>query len=109
VKGAWGALKYGQALITCSAEHRRRAAQAEVAAVRETSVVLAALIGMIFQTERLGIRRVAVAAGIVLIRPDHSRPAANRRQAVARPGASCPGRSGGPGDPPRGRRPLRLT
>jgi len=30
-------------------------------------VVLAALIGMIFQTERLGTRRVAVAAGIVLI------------------------------------------
>ena len=44
---------------------------AEVAAIRETSVVFAALIGMMLFAERFGGRRVAaavlVAAGIVLI------------------------------------------
>jgi drug/metabolite transporter (DMT)-like permease len=48
-----------------------RAPLAEVAAVRETSVIFAALIGMIFLKEGFGARRVAaaavVAAGIVLI------------------------------------------
>jgi drug/metabolite transporter (DMT)-like permease len=44
---------------------------AEVAAIRETSVIFAALIGMAFLKEHFGIRRVAaaavIAAGIVLI------------------------------------------
>jgi drug/metabolite transporter (DMT)-like permease len=44
---------------------------AEVAAIRETSVIFAALIGMVFLKEHFGIRRVAaaavIAAGIVLI------------------------------------------
>jgi drug/metabolite transporter (DMT)-like permease len=48
-----------------------RAPLAEVAAIRETSVIFAALIGMIFLKERFGTRRVAaavmIAAGIVLI------------------------------------------
>jgi drug/metabolite transporter (DMT)-like permease len=48
-----------------------RAPLAEVAAIRETSVVFAALIGMKLFAERFGTRRVAaaalVAAGIVLI------------------------------------------
>jgi len=48
-----------------------RAPLAEVAAIRETSVIFAALIGMMFLKERFGIRRVAAAAvifaGIVLI------------------------------------------
>ena len=48
-----------------------RAPLAEVAAIRETSVVFAALIGMRLLAERFGIRRVAaaavIAAGIVLI------------------------------------------
>jgi uncharacterized membrane protein len=48
-----------------------RSPLAEVAAVRETSVIFAALIGMIFLKERFGPRRVAaavvIAAGIVLI------------------------------------------
>jgi drug/metabolite transporter (DMT)-like permease len=48
-----------------------RAPLAEVAAIRETSVIFAALIGMLFLRERLGARRVAaaavIAAGIVLI------------------------------------------
>jgi drug/metabolite transporter (DMT)-like permease len=48
-----------------------RAPLAEVAAIRETSVVFAALIGMRLLAERFGVRRVAasclVAAGIVLI------------------------------------------
>lgn len=48
-----------------------RAPLAEVAAVRETSVVFAALIGMIFLRERFGARRVAasllIAAGIILV------------------------------------------
>jgi drug/metabolite transporter (DMT)-like permease len=48
-----------------------RAPLAEVAAVRETSVVFAALIGMIFLRERFGARRVAasllIAVGIILV------------------------------------------
>ena len=48
-----------------------RAPLAEVAAIRETSVIFAALIGMLFLRERFGARRVAaaavIAAGIVLI------------------------------------------
>lgn len=48
-----------------------RAPLAEVAAIRETSVIFAALIGMAFLKERFGIRRVVaaavIAAGIVLI------------------------------------------
>jgi drug/metabolite transporter (DMT)-like permease len=48
-----------------------RAPLAEVAAVRETSVVFAALIGMIFLRETFGARRVAasilIAAGIIMI------------------------------------------
>lgn len=48
-----------------------RAPLAEVAAIRETSVVFAALIGMVFLKERFGTRRIAaaavIAAGIVLI------------------------------------------
>jgi len=48
-----------------------RAPLAEVAAVRETSVVFAALIGMIFLREKFGTRRVAAAilisAGIIMI------------------------------------------
>jgi drug/metabolite transporter (DMT)-like permease len=48
-----------------------RAPLAEVAAIRETSVIFAALIGMMFLKEHFGIRRVAaaavIAAGIVLI------------------------------------------
>jgi len=48
-----------------------RAPLAEVAAIRETSVVFAALIGMRLLAERFGVRRVAaaalIAAGIVLI------------------------------------------
>jgi drug/metabolite transporter (DMT)-like permease len=48
-----------------------RAPLAEVAAIRETSVIFAALIGMIFLKEGFGPRRVAaavvIAAGIVLI------------------------------------------
>jgi drug/metabolite transporter (DMT)-like permease len=48
-----------------------RAPLAEVAAVRETSVIFAAFIGMLFMQERFGARRVAaaamIAAGIVLI------------------------------------------
>ena len=44
---------------------------AEVAAIRETSVIFAASIGMIFLKERFGARRVAaavvIAVGIVLI------------------------------------------
>jgi len=48
-----------------------RAPLAEVAAVRETSVVFAALIGLIFLREKFGTRRVAaailIAAGIIMI------------------------------------------
>jgi drug/metabolite transporter (DMT)-like permease len=48
-----------------------RAPLAEVAAIRETSVIFAALIGMAFLKERFGTRRIAaaavIAAGIVLI------------------------------------------
>jgi drug/metabolite transporter (DMT)-like permease len=48
-----------------------RAPLAEVAALRETSVIFAALIGAVFLKERFGARRVAsafvIAAGIVLI------------------------------------------
>jgi drug/metabolite transporter (DMT)-like permease len=48
-----------------------RAPLAEVAALRETSVIAAAIIGAVFLRERFGSRRVAaavlVAAGIVLI------------------------------------------
>jgi uncharacterized membrane protein len=35
---------------------------AEIAAIRETSVIFAALIGMIFLKERFGARRVAAAS-----------------------------------------------
>jgi drug/metabolite transporter (DMT)-like permease len=48
-----------------------RAPLAEVAAVRETSVIFAALIGVIFLRESFGVRRVAasvlIAAGIIMI------------------------------------------
>jgi len=48
-----------------------RAPLAEVAALRETSVISAAVIGAVFLRERFGLRRLAaatlVAAGIVLI------------------------------------------
>ncbi len=48
-----------------------RAPLAEVAAIRETSVVFAALIGMVFLRERFGARRTAaavvIAAGIILM------------------------------------------
>jgi drug/metabolite transporter (DMT)-like permease len=48
-----------------------RAPLAEVAALRETSVIWAALIGTLFLKERFGVRRIAaaavVAAGIILI------------------------------------------
>jgi drug/metabolite transporter (DMT)-like permease len=64
--GALSVAAYGIVLWAQS-----RAPLAEVAAVRETSVIFAALIGMIFLKERFGARRVAaaivVAAGIVLI------------------------------------------
>jgi drug/metabolite transporter (DMT)-like permease len=64
--GALSLLAYGIVLWAQS-----RAALAEVAAIREISVVFAALIGMIFLKERFGPRRVAaavvIAAGIVLI------------------------------------------
>ena len=62
--GALSVLAYG---IVAQA----RAPLAEVAVIRETSVIFAALIGMIFLKERFGARRVAaavvIAAGIVLI------------------------------------------
>jgi drug/metabolite transporter (DMT)-like permease len=58
---AYGAVLWAQA----------RAPLAEVAAVREVSVVFAALIGMIFLREGFGVRRVCasvlIAAGILLI------------------------------------------
>lgn len=64
--GALSVVAYGIVLWAQS-----RAPLAEVAAVREVSVVFAALIGMIFMKERFGVRRVAaavvIAAGIVLI------------------------------------------
>jgi drug/metabolite transporter (DMT)-like permease len=64
--GALSLLAYGIVLWAQS-----RAPLAEVAAIREISVVFAALIGMIFLKERFGPRRVAaavvIAAGIVLI------------------------------------------
>jgi drug/metabolite transporter (DMT)-like permease len=48
-----------------------RAPLAEVAAIRETSVIFAAVIGMVVMNERFGVRRIAaavvIAAGIVLI------------------------------------------
>jgi len=64
--GALTLVAYGTVLWA-----QTRAPLAEVAAIRETSVVFAALIGMRLFAERFGIRRVAaatlVAAGIVLI------------------------------------------
>jgi drug/metabolite transporter (DMT)-like permease len=64
--GALSVVAYGTVLWAQS-----RAPLAEVAAIRETSVIFAALIGMMFLKERLGTRRMAaaivVAAGIVLI------------------------------------------
>ena len=64
--GALSVVAYGIVLWAQS-----RAPLAEVAAIREVSVVFAALIGMIFMKERFGVRRVAaavvIAAGIVLI------------------------------------------
>jgi drug/metabolite transporter (DMT)-like permease len=64
--GALSVVAYGTVLWAQS-----RAPLAEVAAIRETSVIFAAVIGMMFLKERLGTRRVAaavvVAAGIVLI------------------------------------------
>jgi drug/metabolite transporter (DMT)-like permease len=66
VAGALSLLAYGIVLWAQS-----RAPLAEVAAIREVSVVFAALIGMLFLKERFGPRRVAaavvIAAGIVLI------------------------------------------
>ena len=64
--GALSVLAYGIVLWA-----QARAPLAEVAAIRETSVIFAALIGMIFLRERFGARRVAaavvIAVGIVLI------------------------------------------
>jgi drug/metabolite transporter (DMT)-like permease len=64
--GALSLIAYGTVLWV-----QTRAPLAEVAAVRETSVVFAALIGMIFLRESFGVRRVAasvmIAVGIVLI------------------------------------------
>jgi drug/metabolite transporter (DMT)-like permease len=64
--GALAALAYGVVLWAQS-----RAPMAEVAAIREVSVVFAALIGMVFFRERFGTRRVAaaivIAVGIILI------------------------------------------
>jgi drug/metabolite transporter (DMT)-like permease len=64
--GALSLVAYGTVLWA-----QTRAPLAEVAAIRETSVVFAALIGMKLFAERFGTRRVAaaalVAAGIVLI------------------------------------------
>ena len=64
--GALLVVAYGTVLWAQS-----RAPLAEVAAIRETSVIFAALIGMAFLKEQFGIRRVAaaavIAAGIVLI------------------------------------------
>ena len=64
--GALSLVAYGTVLWA-----QTRAPLAEVAAIRETSVVFAALIGMRLFAERFGIRRMAaatlVAAGIVLI------------------------------------------
>jgi drug/metabolite transporter (DMT)-like permease len=64
--GALSVVAYGTVLWAQS-----QAPLAEVAAIRETSVVFAALIGMVFLKERFGTRRVVAAAliatGIVLI------------------------------------------
>ena len=64
--GALLVVAYGTVLWAQS-----RAPLAEVAAIRETSVIFAALIGLMFLKEHFGIRRVAaaavIAAGIVLI------------------------------------------
>jgi drug/metabolite transporter (DMT)-like permease len=64
--GALSVVAYGIVLWAQS-----RAPLAEVAAIRETSVIFAALIGMAFLKERFGVRRVAaavvIAAGVVLI------------------------------------------
>lgn len=64
--GALSVLAYGIVLWA-----QARAPLAEVAAIRETSVIFAAVIGMIFLKEHFGARRVAaavvIAAGIVLI------------------------------------------
>jgi drug/metabolite transporter (DMT)-like permease len=64
--GALSVVAYGIVLWAQS-----RAPLAEVAAIRETSVIFAALIGMVFLRERFGARRIAaavvIATGIVLI------------------------------------------
>jgi drug/metabolite transporter (DMT)-like permease len=64
--GALSVLAYGIVLWAQS-----KAPLAEVAAIRETAVIFAALIGTVFFKERFGVRRIAaaavIAAGIVLI------------------------------------------
>jgi drug/metabolite transporter (DMT)-like permease len=64
--GTLASIAYGVVLWA-----QARAPMAEVAAIRETSVIFAALIGMLFLNERFGLRRLAaaavIAAGIVLI------------------------------------------
>jgi drug/metabolite transporter (DMT)-like permease len=64
--GALSVVAYGIVLWA-----QAKAPLAEVAAIRETSVIFAALIGMAFLNERFGARRIAAAAviatGIVLI------------------------------------------
>jgi multidrug transporter EmrE-like cation transporter len=66
VASALSVVAYGTVLWAQS-----RAPLAVIAAIRETSVIFAALIGMVFLRERFGTRRVAaaalIAAGIVLI------------------------------------------
>jgi drug/metabolite transporter (DMT)-like permease len=57
--GVLSVLAYGIVLWA-----QARAPLAEVAAIRETSVIFAAVIGMIFLKERFGARRVAAAAVI---------------------------------------------
>jgi len=58
-------------LMSLALSAGRLARPADVAAIRETSVIFAALIGMAFLKEQFGIRRMAaaavIAAGIVLI------------------------------------------
>ena len=64
--GALSLIAYGTVLWA-----QTRAPLAEVAAIRETSVIFAALIGMVLLRERFGVRRVAaaavIAAGIIMI------------------------------------------
>jgi drug/metabolite transporter (DMT)-like permease len=64
--GVLSVIAYGTVLWA-----QTRAPLAEVAAVRETSVIFAALLGMVLLRERFGVRRVAaaavIAAGIIMI------------------------------------------